>query len=280
MSEEPIYKFEGLKRLLTDMGYHVEKASPYKPITNPIEVGIKELTKSFKFSEDGIFYIDELGEERQVFMYKRNYHLKRFGKPRYHICKCETIEQFIASGSFEREYRASNADAVPVADMDNDYNEETIENLPICKYCQRKMAKDRAINSTEFVGLLKNAEEYNNKNQSLFGDSQQHSNKIDVDIFGYTRDWEEISQKIREQHNYTCEQCGVHVEEMSDHYYIHVHHLNGNKADNRIANLKCLCIRCHSRVDDRHKHNFSRGANKAALDDFNQRYPETDVTVR
>lgn len=274
---EPIFKFQGLKSLLTDMGYHIEAASPYKPIANPIDVGIKELNESFRFTGDGIFFVDELGEERQVYLYKRKYHLERYGKPRYHICKCETIDSFIASGSFELEYRASNTEEVPVSNMDDNYSEVTVDDLPMCKYCQKKMGEDRDLASNEFVGLLKDVEGYHNRNASLFEDDnngRRGSNKIDVDIFGYTMDWEEISQKVREKHNFTCEQCGTHIEEMSDRYYMHVHHVNGNKADNRPANLKCLCIRCHSRINDAHKKNFSRGANRVALDDFNERYPE------
>jgi len=276
-NDDAIFKFTGLKQVLTDLGYHVEEATAYKPIANPIDVGIKELTESFNFTGDGIFYVDELGEERQVYLYKRNYRLQLYGKPRYHICKCETINQFIMSGTFEREYRASNAEEVPVANMDDDYAEETVDNLPMCKFCQRKMGEYRAMASNEFVELLKDVEGYRNRNASLFdetNDKRRNDNRVDVDIFGYTRDWEEISQRIREEHDFTCEQCGVHIEEMSDRYYIHVHHVNGIKADNRASNLKCLCIRCHSRIDDIHKHNFSRGANRYGLDDFNWRYPE------
>lgn len=276
--DDAIFHFDGLKKVLTDMGYYIEEAAAYKPIANPIDVGLKELTESFKFTGEGIFYVDELGKERQVYLYKRNYHLQLYGKPRYHICCCFTIDQFIASGSFKQEYRASNATEVPVANMDEDYTEETVDNLPMCKNCQKKLGEEQDISSNEFVELLKDVERYHNKNYALFNDDEnkKKSNNVDVDIFGYTRDWEEISQRIREQHNFTCEQCGVHIEEMSDRYYIHVHHLNCNKVDNRPANLKCLCIRCHSCVDDRHRQNFSRGANRFCLDDFNKRYPEKE----
>lgn len=273
---EPIFSFNGLKSLLTNMGYHVEAASPYKPIANPIDIGIKELNEAFRFSDDGIFYVDEFGEERQVYLYKRKYHLEKYGKPRYHVCRCETIESFIESGSFELEYRASNTEAVPVSNMDDNYSEVVVENLPICMYCQRMMGEERALASNEFVSLLKDVDGYHKRNVSLLGEedgSKKRPGKIDVDIFGYTKDWEEISQHYREERNFTCEQCGIHIEEMSDRFYMHVHHVNGNKADNRPANMKCLCIRCHSGVDDAHKYNFSHGANRLALDDFNKRYP-------
>lgn len=266
-NEDAIFHFDGLKRVLTDMGYQIEEATAYKPI-DPVDVGVKELTESFKFTKDGIIFVDEFGEERQVFLYKRNYHLEQFGKPRYHICKCATINQFISSGSFQREYRATNAEKVPVANMDANYEEVTVENLPLCKYCQQMMNMNQTMASNSFVELLKNVDGSHNKNSGTKG------GKVDIDIFGYTRDWEELSQRIREERNFTCEHCGIHIEEMSDRYYIHVHHVNGNKADNRSANLKCLCIRCHSRVDDKHRLNFSRPANKFCLDDFNKRYPE------
>ena len=34
-------------------------------------------------------------ERQQVYLYKRDYHLEKYGKPRFHICKCDTIEETI-----------------------------------------------------------------------------------------------------------------------------------------------------------------------------------------
>lgn len=49
----------------------------------------------------------------------------------------------------------------------------------------------------------------------------------EVDIFGYTKNWEQISKAYRETHNYTCERCGIHIDNPFEQHYIHVHHRNG-----------------------------------------------------
>lgn len=62
---------------------------------------------------------------------------------------------------------------------------------------------------------------------------------------GYTADWPSISSKIRSELNYSCEQCGVNLKEFTK--LLHVHHINGHKADNRKQNLRALCADCHQK---------------------------------
>ena len=118
----------------------------------------------------------------------------------------------------------------------------------------------RVHDSSDFVEILKEC-----------GDVEEPT-KVDLDIFGYVKDWEQISYNYRISHNFTCERCGVKVEDRFDHQYIQTHHRNGVKTDNREANLECLCIECHAIVDEAHRRNFSRGGNKVKLDEFIAKY--------
>lgn len=269
--EKAIYKFEGLKKLLTDIGLQVEKSSGgYRAI--PVrDVDITDLKNNIKFKDDGIFVIDEIdGKEHQVFLYKRKYHLSEFGKPKYHICKCRTIVEFMDRGSFQTEYRRANTEEVDVIDMDDRNKDKKVNSLPLCKNCVAQMQelyKDVSANMTSqmFVELLKQ-----------LGEDTDQVKEVEVDLFGYTKDWETISRAYRDRENYTCERCGIQITDPFDRQFIHVHHRNGIKTDNRIANLECLCIRCHSKVDKIHSENFSEGGNKILLEDFNKKYPEIE----
>ena len=114
--------------------------------------------------------------------------------------------------------------------------------------------------TSDFVKILKEARDATDSNE-------------EVDIFGYTKNWEMISKAYRELHNYTCERCGLHIENSFDQQYIHVHHRNGNKADNQRENLECLCLRCHASVDKNHQARLTTGANKILYEEFCKKYP-------
>lgn len=268
--EKPIFSFEGLKNVLRAHGFIIDDSKgAYTPI-KPEDVTRAEIEEGkMEFDDDGIFVIDEYGERRQIFLYKRKYHLEEYGKPRFHICKCQTLDSFLARGSFQKEYRRANTETVPVIDMDDGNEDKQISSLPLCKYCINQLRQQgqtiaSSMKSEEFVELLKMAGQSSPKQE------------VEVDIFGYTKDWEQISRSYRESKNYTCERCGIHIDNPFDHHFIHVHHKNGNKMDNRLVNLECLCIRCHSKVDKAHEINFSSGANRILLDEFNTSYPDTD----
>ena len=116
--------------------------------------------------------------------------------------------------------------------------------------------------STDFVEILRQANE----------DSTNSEEDMEIDIFGYTKNWETISRAYRIKHNYTCEKCGLHIDNELDRMYLHTHHINGNKTDNREKNLRCLCIRCHANVDDNHYKRLTTGANRIIFEDFCKKY--------
>ena len=61
--EEPIYKFEGLKKLLASKGYIVEEAKGYREIEN-VEVELDDVRNKMEFTDEGIFlkYLSTLSE--------------------------------------------------------------------------------------------------------------------------------------------------------------------------------------------------------------------------
>ena len=259
--QSPIFKFDGLKSLLRNMGFKVDKAEGYKPI-DVADVTLEELKNGeIEFTDDGIF-VNSDGIKRQIFLYKRSYHLELYGKPRFHIRKCQTITSFMRNGNSIPEYRRANTETVWVRDMDDNNEDKEVSDLPLCKYCLAIAQEGYAgMDTSDFVEILKNAAE------------SMPEEDVEVDIFGYTKDWEMISRAFRDTHNYTCYKCGIEITDPFDQQYIHTHHINLRKTDNRTANLQCLCIRCHSEVDDFHRERFSSGDQKRQLDDFNKKYP-------
>ena len=63
----------------------------------------------------------------------------------------------------------------------------------------------------------------------------------------YPDNWWEIAYSRKCDVDFTCERCG-HPHDPDNGYTLTVHHLNGNPADCRKANLAVLCQRCHLHV--------------------------------
>lgn len=76
---------------------------------------------------------------------------------------------------------------------------------------------------------------------------------------------------IFDYNNYTCDICGVQVNQLESEF-MHVHHINGNKVDNRQSNLQCLCIKCHSEVNAMHVRNFSTKSTQYLIRLFSEKY--------
>lgn len=259
--EKPFYTFQKLKSTLKELGYQIGQAEAYHPI-KPIDISISNVKDgTIEITDKGIFFKTPDGQKHQGFMYKREYRLAQHGKPRFHLCNCKTIQDFKARGTFNTEYRWANGEFIQVRDMDDNYLDKTITNLPLCKNCAeilRNGQNDIYKDNNDFVKELKKA--------------VPQETVTDVDILGYTKEWQEISRAYREKKNYTCERCGIKITNVFDQGYMHCHHRDGNKINNQEANLECLCILCHSKVDSTHELRFSRGANHICLQDFLRKY--------
>jgi hypothetical protein len=66
----------------------------------------------------------------------------------------------------------------------------------------------------------------------------------------YTADWPLISQAVKDYWGWTCERC-KHAHDVEANYVLTVHHLDGDKANNKAWNLACLCQRCHLAIQGR-----------------------------
>lgn len=257
--DKPFYSFPQLKSKLKCMGVNIGEAGAWRTV-GTIDVLPNDIGKRILFEDNGIFYIDDDCIKRRGFMYKTAFYFEYQGisnKPKFHVCKCTAIENFGKNA-----YRFANAEPVKVFSR-NDKTDITVDRLELCSFCRKMLIDAEAAkikNSTDFVEILKAAGEVKEPEQ------------LELDFYGYVKDWEIISYAFRATHNFTCQRCGVKVDDGFDHQYIQTHHKNGKKTDNNEKNLECLCIQCHSEVDDTHRRNFSRGSNRIMLQEFIAKY--------
>ena len=168
---------------------------------------------------------------------------------RIHIAECSTLEQMRNTGRFGRYDVISRMDGLfPVFGInpDSGENQEGLANLGVCKNCLKvlnykryddvfRVEKQDIFENFNFENFF---ETYSSYFKSL---PEQSSSKGS----GYTPNWSSISSRYRRQLNYHCEHCGVDLS--SETRLLHVHHINGNKTDNRKDNLRGLCADCHKK---------------------------------
>ena len=105
------------------------------------------INKDVEFNENSIYVKTRVWDgvkytikKQRVFVYKRDYNLDlEYEVPRFHICRCKTIDEFIKSGDLTIAYRKSRQKTVLVRNIDNNFKECRISNLPLCKNCYKKM---------------------------------------------------------------------------------------------------------------------------------------------
>lgn len=121
------------------------------------------ITKEIEFTEHGIYTNKKVWDgvkytmkKQRVFVYKRCYHLDMGEPPRFHICRCSTMNNYIFANSLEIEYRKSSKAKVKVKNMDRNYIENEIGHLPLCGNCYKIMKKqfswlDSKMDNEDFI---------------------------------------------------------------------------------------------------------------------------------
>lgn len=208
------------------------------------------------FESEGIF-LEYEGKKHRGYMYLKDYQIDRYGtRPKFHTHKCEKIQEFIEAGTFRQRYEWSNSKTNTIIDTTS-RREYPNEVLSVCSFCKNLILREIGT-TAEFAEILKAL--------------NPPPLEIEVDVNGYVKGWERESRIIREKADYQCSKCRIKIDRPVHRDWIQVHHLNGNKTDNSLENLDCLCICCHSKVDQRHVENFSKGPNAIALQKFHVVY--------
>lgn len=170
---------------------------------------------------------------------------------RVHVAECKTIISMRERGRFNDRYDViSRIDGFfPVFGVDYRTQQEIKgdADLAVCQNCLSLLnhqdfsnaswpEKNKLVNEFSYAKFF---ETYSSYFKSL------PKSTVGFQSAGYTADWSVISSKIRADLDYACEQCGVNLTDNPK--LLHVHHINGNKADNSKQNLRALCADCHKK---------------------------------
>jgi hypothetical protein len=236
-----LYNFKKLSHKLDLLNYPEITESRFEIVRKDFTE--EENRGNITFKEDGI-YLKINGVEHKGYMFIKNADVNQWGLPKFHVANCLTIIDQKNKGYFNGHYFWSNSNVVDVNQRNNKTIHENVK-LELCGYCREQISIINYSNTQGFFDLL---------------DIQvpEADNNQDLDMFGYVKDWQQISKKFRIENEFTCNNCSIKIIQKIDHRFIQVHHVNGNKKINVRDNLQCLCTLCHANVDVRHAINFEK----------------------
>lgn len=188
----------------------------------------------------------------RTFLYLANSSVSSYGLPKRHYFMCEKVREGLP-------FVMSNMDLVDIhcRETGQFYQEVSLE---VCGYCRgiyyEKTARELTGDSyEEFILGMEEAEA---------------TRTTETGSKGYAVNWQQISTAYRKTRHYTCEECGLQITDPEHQHFIHAHHIDHDKRNNRRSNLQALCIHCHSQVDGLHIRNFSTQEQQLELAKFRQ----------
>ena len=212
------------KYLKQKLGVEVKKL-----VSDPIPLidGVSFHHEKMKFSEGRAFY--HSGEDVYLmFYYLKNFRVKKYGFPKFHVVKCRTMKQY-SNFSF--------ANKMPVTIYSNDENKTYKDRfLSLCWNCKSAGFKGwfTGFSSKEWYDAV--LEYVESQENPIFKTN------------GYHVMWEQASTAFREKSGWVCQnpQCGIELKSDDNHRFLHVHHRDGNTKNNHTSNFQALCVLCHA----------------------------------
>jgi hypothetical protein len=171
--------------------------------------------------------------------------------PKFHVANCGTLRKMKENKRFDRYVVSIRKDGKFELNFIHHRRKQNVtRELKICKNCLDFLAYkgyshgNRAANPQIYDGF--SIDEYFTIYPRNIIVTQPTYNSITAPLNDYGPGFRETSTRYRAENDWTCEKCEVDLSHPSHRRFLHTHHLNGLKYDNRDENFQALCIQCHA----------------------------------
>ena len=156
--------------------------------------------------------------------------------PKFHIFECNTLQTMRKKNRGHRYKKASRTNGAfwMIRAEGKGYS-----HLDICMNC---------LNAHNGIYESQNGDNFDIKQYLEL--SIQHiqpiTQKQDMTTIpnSYAHNWDVISSESKQDYQWICQECFYDLSDCKK--YLHTHHINADRANNKPENLKVLCIACHA----------------------------------
>lgn len=176
----------------------------------------------------------------------------RITQPRFHLADCETLQKMKRGGKFDKYVVSTSTNGQFDLNIINaGVPRAELTDLSVCQHCLKLLRFEGFEMSwlqskrIDFVSQFKIERFFEQFPKSLHMHTPTYnSDNAPVNI--YPDDFNAISQKVRSDSGWCCQQCGNDLSAQNERKWLHAHHKNSLKHDNKRENLEALCIGCHA----------------------------------
>lgn len=203
-----------------------------------------------ELADDGTFTYE--GEKILLYIRDQYYSDDPNHEYKYHICSCRTIQQMFEEGRKKRYVATKNTSGSFYVRVrkGNTVVEEGTKEMKVCKSCLQKLSyrgygRHGSPTSRQVYREFSLDEFFERYGSTRFREKPDHS-EYTAPANEYPDNFGTISKRYRKKQDWTCEECGRDMS--ADKQWLHAHHINRQKSDNRDSNLKALCLECHADI--------------------------------
>jgi hypothetical protein len=263
-------KSKNLKDLLDEMGAGLK---PMESKNKWEETKLEELIKGGTIEIRDLSYLDTAKDGtleyqgKKVIAYIRDqysYYRNNEKGYKYHLSHCSTLEKAGAQNRNSRYLISLRTDGkFEVNKMgSNNSTESVLIPMKVCKNCLSKLDyKGYKINKEQIFNEFSLSEFFELYKHSEIKESE-YKNVLTAKPNLYSKEWKKISNEMRFERGYICDECKIDMSAKENRKYCHVHHIDADKTNNDPNNLEVLCLECHNKKP---MHNMSHTPDYSAF---------------